>query len=83
MRYTTHLLIYPEGDTQEIEWSLSFNQIVDVSGRPLRLPVPTVRMLAYRVYRVDSQDTRNEHTIRYSLEQLLPDELAPYAEEVD
>jgi hypothetical protein len=83
VRYTTHLLIYPEGDTQEIEWSLSFNQIVDVSGRPLRLPLPTARMLAYRVFRVDTQDSRNEHAIRYSLEQLLPDDLAAYSQEVD
>ena len=83
VRYTTHLLIFPEGDTQEIEWAPSFNQLVDVNGRPLRLPLPTVRMLAYRVYRIDTEDSRNEHTIRYALEQMFPEDLAPYAREID
>lgn len=79
MKYDTRLLIYPEGDTQEIDWPLRFNQLVDVSGRPLRLPVPTVKMLAYRVRRVSNEETRNEHVTRYFLEQLYPDDLAAYA----
>ncbi len=81
MKYDTRLLIYPEGDTQEIDWPLRFNQLVDVSGRPLRLPVPTVRMLAYRVQRVSNEETRNEHITRYYLEQLFPDDLAAYTQE--
>jgi hypothetical protein len=79
VRYTTHTLVYPEGDTQEIDWPLRFSQIVDVAGKPMRTPLPTVRMLAYRVSRIDSEDTRNEHIVRYHLEQMLPDDLAPYA----
>lgn len=39
MKYATRILVYPEGDTQEIEWELRSRQMIDVSGRPLRLPV--------------------------------------------
>ncbi len=81
MKYDTRLLVYPEGDTQEIDWPLRFNQLVDVSGRPVRLPIPTVRMLAYRVQRVSNEETRNEYVTRYYLEQLYPDDLAEYVGE--
>lgn len=81
MKYDSHIIVYPEGDTQEIEWSLSFNTIVDVSGRPLALPVPTVRMIAYRVFRITHEETRNEVITRYHLEQLYPDDLSAYASE--
>jgi len=80
MRYVTRRLVFPEGDTQEIEWALSFGQIVDVSGRPLSLPVPTVRMLAFRVRRISTEETRNEDITSYSLEQLFPEDLAAYSE---
>ena len=80
MRYVTRRLVFPEGDTQEIEWALNFGQIVDVSGRPLSLPVPTVRMLAFRVRRISTEETRNEDITSYSLEQLFPEDLAAYSE---
>ena len=80
MRYATCQLVYPEGDTQEIEWSLSFGQLVDVSGKPLSLPVPTARMLAFRVRRISPEETRNEDITSYYLEQLFPDDLAAYSE---
>jgi len=74
------MLVYPEGDEQEIGWHLRFNQIVDVGGRPLSLPLSTVRMLAFRVYRITNEETRNEHLVRYHLEQLYPEDLAEYAQ---
>lgn len=79
MKYATRILVYPEGDTQEIDWELRFHQLVDVSGRPLQLPVASARMLAYRVFRVSNEETRNEYITRYHLEQLFPDDLAAYA----
>lgn len=81
MKYDTRILVYPEGDTQEIEWPLRFNQLVDVSGRPLATPLPTARMLAYRVRGVSSEETRNEYVTRYHLEQLFPEDLAEYTGE--
>ncbi|MFP4114809.1 MAG: hypothetical protein ACOC0E_01630 [Spirochaetota bacterium] len=81
MKFETRILIYPEGDTQEIEWPLRFNQVVDVSGRPLSLPVPTIRMLAYRVRSISNDETRNEYVTKYYLEQLFPGDLSEYAQD--
>lgn len=78
MRYTTHRIVYPEGDTAEINWSLRFNQLVGVDGRPLRLPLITTRLIAYRVNRVSTKDTRNEQIVEYHLEQLFPEQLGGY-----
>ena len=80
MRYRVRQIVFPEGDKQEIEWSLRFHQVVDVGGRPLQLPVPTTRMLAYRVFRVSTEETRNEEITSYFLEQLFPDDLSEYTE---
>lgn len=80
MRYTVRQIIFPEGDKQEIGWPLRFHQVVDVGGRPIQLPVATTRMLAYRVFRVSTEDTRNEEITTYHLEQLFPDDLSEYAE---
>jgi hypothetical protein len=78
MRYTTRRIVYPEGDTAEIDWPLRFNQLVGVDGRPLGLPLTTTRLIAYRVYRVSTNDTRNEQIVEYHLEQLFPEQLRGY-----
>jgi len=31
----SNFIIYPEGDVQEIEHSLSINELVDLNGNPL------------------------------------------------
>jgi hypothetical protein len=80
MRFQTRYIVYPEGDTQEIDWSLRFGQVVDVSGQPLPLPLPTARMLAYRVRAISTEETRNEDITRYALEQLFPEELSEYTD---
>ena len=63
---------------QEIDWSLRFGQLVDVSGKPLDLPLPTARMLAYRVRRVSTEEARNENITSYFLEQLFPEDLSEH-----
>lgn len=70
MTIETKLLVYPEGDTQEIEHNLRFNQVVDINGRPLRLPLPTVKMIAYRVSKISASEERGERTIFYHLDLL-------------
>ena len=81
VRYTVRQIIFPEGDRQEIDWPLRFHQVVDVGGRPLQQPVPTTRMLAYRVFRISTEETRNEEITSYQLEQLLPNDLIEYTDE--
>jgi len=68
-------VVYPDGDTSEIEHDLSVNQLVDLNGAPLRLPLPTSRMIAYRVFRKSTRIVRKEEIVSYSLELVSEAEL--------
>ena len=72
--YTTRL-IYPDGDTQEISHRLGINQLVDVNGIPLPVPLPTTKMIAYRVYRINTETPIGEEITNYHLELIRRDEL--------
>ncbi len=67
MTLYSKLLVYPEGDTQDALLSLTINQIVDLNGSPLSLPLPTAKMIAYRVYKISKNETRGEHVTHYHL----------------
>ena len=75
MRYDVKEIVYPEGDRQEISHNLYINQIVDINGYPLDLPVKTSKMIAFKVYRKSTEDTRNEVITSFFLEQLSVREL--------
>jgi hypothetical protein len=75
MHLTTRRLIYPEGDSREIEHPLSINQLVDINGSPLRPPLPTVKMIVYRVFRIATENLKGEDVVRYYLEQLWREEM--------
>ena len=68
-------LVYPEGDTQEIQHRLTIGQLVDLNGRPLPLPLPTERMIVYRVGRITTETPRGEEITSYHLELMRVDEL--------
>ena len=71
MELRTRLIAYPEGDSLEIEHDLRVNQLVDLNGIPLPLPLPTSRMIAYRVFRKSTEIVRKEEIVTYYLE-LVP-----------
>lgn len=71
-------LVFPEGETQEIQHQLRVNQIVDVNGIPLLLPLPTNRMIAYHVARKRTAEDRGLVVTWYFLEQLNALELLEY-----
>ena len=75
MTTTTYILKYPEGDEIEIEYALNFNQIVDINGNPLQLPISSPQMIVYRVYRVSTSEERKEITKYYYLELIVGQEL--------
>lgn len=56
MHITTNYIVFPEGDLQEIGGALRVNQVVDLNGNPLPLPLPTPRMIAYRVFKISSEE---------------------------
>ncbi len=68
MRLTTREIVFPEGDRQEIEHHLSVNQLVDLNGFPLQLPLATTRQIVYRVRRMSTSADRNGEVVSYYLE---------------
>ena len=81
MYMTEYFIVYPEGDTQEIRGRLALNQLVDVNGNPLDLPLPTNRMVAFRVIKVRTNDYKGGSETYHFLEQVSARELLEYVEE--
>jgi len=75
MTSTTYKLKYPEGDEIEIRNALNFNQLVDINGNPVRTPIPSPKMIIYRVFRVSTTEERKEITKYYYLELIVGEEL--------
>jgi hypothetical protein len=71
-------LVYPDGDTQEAAMPLRVNQLVDLNGYPLSLPLDNPRIIAYRVYKVTRREERGEDTTLYHLELVPVNELLGY-----
>jgi len=66
---------YPEGDKKEIEHQLTVNQLVDLNGNPISLPLPTSRMIVYRVWKVSTRQERHTEETTYHLELVTRPEL--------
>jgi hypothetical protein len=71
----TITIVYPEGDSREIEHDLRVNQLVDLNGNPLPLPLPSSKMIVYRVWKVTTQAERHEENVLYHLELVTRPEL--------
>jgi hypothetical protein len=78
MFISEYFIVFPEGDTQEINGRLSLNQLVDLNGNILRLPLPTSRMLAFRVAKVRTNEYKGGSEVYHYLEQLSARELMEY-----
>ncbi len=71
----SHYLVYPDGDNQEIDGPVACNALVGMNGESLRLPLPTSRMIVYRVYKVRREESRGEQASFYHLELVRGEEL--------
>ena len=80
MQLTTRRIIFPEGDYQEIEHTLRVNQLVDLNGFPLALPLSTTKMIVYRVYKKNTTSLRGEDIIDFSLELVTRSQLGELSE---
>ena len=69
MRLTTREIVFPEGDSQEIPHALQINQLVDLNGYPLDLPLAR-RQIVYRVRKATTGSHRNGEVVSYYLEQV-------------
>ncbi len=68
-------IVYPEGDNQEIDHKLNINQLVDLNGYPLTLPLTTTKMIVYRVHKISTRSSIGEEVTSYFLELVRRDEL--------
>ena len=75
MYMTEYFIVFPEGDSQEINRRLSLNQLVDVNGNPLELPLETNRMVVFRVEKVRTNDYKGGSETYHYLEQVSAQEL--------
>lgn len=73
-------LVFPEGDTQEIEGRLPFNAIVDMNGNVLYPPLPTNRMIAFRVNAIKTEEKKGSSATYHFLELLSAEELLEYTQ---
>jgi hypothetical protein len=78
MTYAEFFAVFPDGDTQELRGPLRIDALVDVNARPLALPLPTSRMIAYRVVKIRRQEGRGEDAAYHYLELVPAAELEGY-----
>ena len=80
MFITEYFIVYPEGDTQEIQGRLSLNQLVDVNGKPLNTPLPTNRMIVFRISKITTDEYKGGKATYHHLEQVSAQELLEYVQ---
>jgi hypothetical protein len=73
-----YFIVFPEGDLQEIPGRLGINMLVDINGRELAHPLPTNRMIAFRVARIQVKEHKGGSETLHYLELLGAEELRPY-----
>jgi hypothetical protein len=74
-----YYIVFPEGDVQEVPGKLSINMLVDVNGNELSLPLPTNRMIAFRIARIKIDEKRGGNETYHFLELMSAEELLSYA----
>jgi hypothetical protein len=79
VRFLVKKIIYPEGEDQEITHTLRINQLVDLNGYPVQLPLPTDKMIVYRVTKISTKSYRNEDVQEFYLELVCRNELTGLA----
>lgn len=71
MHSVEHYLVFPDGEEQEIDFDPPFNQLLDCNGNPLRLPLASEKILAYRSYSVRRREDTGITQVFHRLE-LVP-----------
>ena len=71
-------MVFPEGDLQEIQGRLPFNALVDMNGNVLYPPLPTNKMIVFRVNGIKTEEKKGSSETYHFLELLSADELLEY-----
>lgn len=73
-----YFMVFPEGDIQEIQGRLPFNALVDMNGNVLYPPLPTNKMIAYKVCGIKTEEKTGVSETYHLLELLSAEELLEY-----
>jgi hypothetical protein len=71
-------IVFPEGDVQEVPGRLPFNALVDMNGRVLKGPLPTNKMIVFRVARITTSENKGGSETFHFLELMSAGELLAY-----
>jgi len=71
-------LVFPEGDIQEVRGRLPFNALVDMNGNVLSLPLPTNKMIVFKVNGIKTEEKKGSSETYHFLELMSADELLEY-----
>jgi hypothetical protein len=73
-----YFIVFPEGDIQEIKRRLPFNALVDMNGNVLSPPLPTNRMIAFRVAGIKTDEKKGSSETYHFLDLLSAEALIEY-----
>ena len=78
MFYEEYFIVFPEGDVQEVSGRLPFNELVDMNGNVLYPPLPTNKMIVFRVARIKTEENKGSRETYHFLELMSAEELLAY-----
>ena len=78
MFFEEFYIVFPEGDVQEVPCRLPFNTLVDMNGNVLDLPLPTHKMIVFRVARIKTSENKGSNETFHFLELMSAEELLPF-----
>ncbi|GAB1457219.1 hypothetical protein MASR2M48_25270 [Spirochaetota bacterium] len=76
MTIETRWLVYPDGERQETQRRLRVDELVDMNGFSVPMPLRSARMVAYRVFKIRRVEERGELDVLQYLELVPSSELA-------
>jgi hypothetical protein len=79
MTIDEYYIVFPEGECQELEAPLRIDQLVDLNGRSLALPLPSPRVIAYRIVKIRHTEERGVHAVFHYAELVPASELITYS----
>jgi hypothetical protein len=78
MFVSEYFIVFPEGYVQEIRGRLPFNFLVDINGNVLSLPLPTNRMIVFKVASIKTEEKKGSSETYHFLDLLSAEELLEY-----
>ncbi|MDR0321145.1 MAG: hypothetical protein LBI28_06555 [Treponema sp.] len=78
MHISEYFIVFPEGDVQEVQGRLPFNALVDMNGNVLNPPLPTNRMIVFKVAGIKTDERTGVSETYHFLDLLSAEELLEY-----